>query len=330
MCLGSRWEGANRTLEAVSTLASWETVNGTLEAIKTTTGRVPSPPPLHQSPQSGDCFHGPLLLAMSSAIDYLPGVPYPTVAIPSLSDIPEEKSSTASSLEKQLNTPKRRRRRDGLKPGFYNRPPFKSWLKASWLDIATQLLCLLIAELIYLFATPLMPRYFPLFDGVWTSAWGLAHGKPYLAEYITTLVSAIISFAIPFLIMGAIGLWHVRDFWESNAAVSPSTLLLAFLNHTSTMTNTSRSWALDTPSQQQHSSNLSSSGSSAACAPISSPSAYRSIHHRYPPSVQRVIQCSTRQPYARATRNWSKKHRCRFLPDTRAQHLRASDSLRYI
>ncbi|KAF1927104.1 PAP2-domain-containing protein [Didymella exigua CBS 183.55] len=106
-----------------------------------------------------------------------------------------------------------------LKPGFNNRPPFKSWLKASWLDIATQLLCLLIAELIYLLATPLMPRYFPLSNNIWSTSWGLQHGKPYLAEYITTLVSAIISFAVPFLVMGAIGLWWVRDFWESNAAI---------------------------------------------------------------------------------------------------------------
>lgn len=97
-----------------------------------------------------------------------------------------------------------------------------AWLRHSWLDISTQLLCLLVAEMIYLFATPLMPRYFPLYPGVWTSAWALQHGKPYLAEYVSTLVSAVVSFAIPFLVMGAIGLWWVRDFWESDAAVCVS------------------------------------------------------------------------------------------------------------
>jgi diacylglycerol diphosphate phosphatase/phosphatidate phosphatase len=127
----------------------------------------------------------------------------------------ETKPPTASELD-----PPKTSRVEKLKPGYRNAPPFKTWLKTSWLDITTQLACLLIAELIYLLATPLMPRYFPLFDGVWTTSWGLRYGKPLLAEYITTLVSAIISFAVPFLVMGAIGFWYVRDYWESNAAVS--------------------------------------------------------------------------------------------------------------
>ena len=208
---------------------------------------VPSPPPL------------------GAPIDEInPPVHLTSIHIPSLSDIAEERTprttgsfhshiksldgnaSTPSDPEAQLKTP---RRRSALVPGFYNNPPFMVWLRHCWLDIATQLLCLLVAELIYLFATPLMPRYFPLYPGIWTSAWGLKYGKPYLGEYISTLTSAVISFTIPLVVMGAIGLWCVRDFWESNAAVrspihSPLSLLVSqrssFVHGG---TNGSRSWA---------------------------------------------------------------------------------------
>lgn len=127
---------------------------------------------------------------------------------------------SASDPEAQLSQPTERHPRlHAFKPGFRNSPPFMVWLRHSWLDILTQLLCLLVAELIYLFARPLLPRYFPLYRGVQMSVWGIAHGKPVLREYITTLASAVVSFAVPFVIMGAVGLWGVRDFWESNAAV---------------------------------------------------------------------------------------------------------------
>lgn len=157
---------------------------------------------------------------MSSFIDYLPTIPEEILPRSAHDQRQAERPSTTS---KQGSLKASRLRT--LRPHFDNSPPFKTWLKASWLDIATQLTCLMIAELIYLFATPIMPRYFPLFDGVWTSFWGLQHGKPLLAEYITTLVSAIISFAVPSVALGAIGLWYVRDSWESNAAVSTSMLL---------------------------------------------------------------------------------------------------------
>ncbi|KAF3036990.1 hypothetical protein E8E11_003521 [Didymella keratinophila] len=145
---------------------------------------------------------------MSSFIDRLPTIPEETPP-----HTAHDQAETGRPESQKLSRLRK------LVPKFNNNPLFKTWLKVSWLDIATQLACLLIAELIYLFATPLTPRYFPLFHGVWTSSWGLAHGKPLLAEYITTLVSAIISFAVPFAIMGAIGLWCIRDFWETNAAI---------------------------------------------------------------------------------------------------------------
>lgn len=144
---------------------------------------------------------------MSSSIDRLRPIPEETLPRNDSNQRQAESSSTSS-----------RRDRSTLRkfvPHFDNSPPLKTWLKASWLDIATQLSCLLIAEVLYLFATPLMPRYFPLFDGVWTTTWGLQHGRPLLAEYITTLVSAIISFAVPLVVMGAIGLWCIRDFWRA-------------------------------------------------------------------------------------------------------------------
>ncbi|KAF2124762.1 PAP2-domain-containing protein [Dothidotthia symphoricarpi CBS 119687] len=96
-----------------------------------------------------------------------------------------------------------------LLPGFDDRPPFMLWLRLCWLDVLTQLLCLLAAFLIYTFVPPVMPRYFPLYTGIERSPWGLQHGHPYLSEYITTTVSAVVSFAVPAAIMGTIGLWHI-------------------------------------------------------------------------------------------------------------------------
>lgn len=163
-------------------------------------------------------------------------VPSSVIHIPSLSDIPEEHTlrATDSSYfpgkyfngnqsasfdpEAQLrNTPLRRR--DAFVPGFYNRPPFMVWLRHSWLDILTQLLCVFASGMIYFFAKPLMPRHFPLYAGVERSEWGLKHGKPYLDEYITSGVSAILAYVVPLVSLFVIGLWGVRDFWESNAAV---------------------------------------------------------------------------------------------------------------
>lgn len=112
------------------------------------------------------------------------------------------------------------RRRNAFIPGFRSRPPFKIWLHNNWLDIFTQLLCVLTAFMLYTFAPPLMPRYFPLYAGIEHSAFGIRYGKPYMAEYITTPVSAIVSYVAPLLVMGAIGLWWIRDFADGNAAVS--------------------------------------------------------------------------------------------------------------
>jgi diacylglycerol diphosphate phosphatase/phosphatidate phosphatase len=87
----------------------------------------------------------------------------------------------------------------------------------------TQLLCVLGAYLIYLFGTPLLPRYLPLYSGLHTTSWGLKYGKPYMTEYINTTVSAVVSFAGPFLVIGAVGLWKVRKFWDTHTAVSSTT-----------------------------------------------------------------------------------------------------------
>ncbi|KAH7401283.1 phosphatidic acid phosphatase type 2/haloperoxidase [Pyrenochaeta sp. MPI-SDFR-AT-0127] len=112
-----------------------------------------------------------------------------------------------------------RRRRDVIVPGFRTRPPFRIWLRHHWLDIATQLLCLLTAFLIYSFAPLVLPQYFPLYPGIERTEWGRAYGKPYMAEYITTLVSAVVSFAAPAVIMGAVSLWGTREFEDGNAAL---------------------------------------------------------------------------------------------------------------
>ncbi|KAH7066592.1 phosphatidic acid phosphatase type 2/haloperoxidase [Paraphoma chrysanthemicola] len=111
------------------------------------------------------------------------------------------------------------RRRHPLSPGFTNSPPFTIFLRNNWSDILTQLLCLAAAELLYEFCPPVMPRYFPLYPGVETSAWGMKHSKPYLSEYVSTLVSAIVSFAVPAACMGAVALWGTRRFEEGNVAL---------------------------------------------------------------------------------------------------------------
>jgi len=112
-----------------------------------------------------------------------------------------------------------------LVPGFNDPPPFLVFLRRNWYDIATQLLCVLIAFLLYTFCPPLMPRYFPVFPGVYTTTWGMKHSQPYLSEYVSTLVSAVTSFAVPAAVMGAIALWGTRGFGDANAAVSLDRLL---------------------------------------------------------------------------------------------------------
>ena len=199
---------------------------------------IASPPRTGLDFHRRSCSPVPSLPSVDGPFDSLHPVPLSTIRVPSLSDILEERTphttesshgldgnaSTLSDPNAQFEN-RFKRRCDILVPRFHNNPPFLVWLRYSWLDILTQLSCLLIAEMIYLFAAPLMPRYFPLYPGIWTSAWGLKYGQPLLDEYINTLQSAIISFVVPLGIMGAIGLWYVRDFWESNAAVG----ILSFL-----------------------------------------------------------------------------------------------------
>ncbi|KAJ4360525.1 uncharacterized protein N0V89_001090 [Didymosphaeria variabile] len=103
-------------------------------------------------------------------------------------------------------------------PNPPDRPTFKEWLRRCWLDVLTQLLCVLVAFIIYLTASPLMPRYFPLYPGIHTTDWGLKYGQPYVNEYINTTWSAAVSFVFPFLIMSAISGWYFNSFWDGNAA----------------------------------------------------------------------------------------------------------------
>ncbi|KAF1980000.1 acid phosphatase/Vanadium-dependent haloperoxidase, partial [Bimuria novae-zelandiae CBS 107.79] len=103
-------------------------------------------------------------------------------------------------------------------PNPPDRPTFTQWLRRCWLDVLTQLLCALIALIIYLTATPLLPRYFPLYPGIQTSPWGLKYGQPYLPEYINTTVSAAVSFFVPFAVMSVMSGWWGDCFWDGNAA----------------------------------------------------------------------------------------------------------------
>jgi hypothetical protein len=88
------------------------------------------------------------------------------------------------------------------------------------MDISTQLLCLTTALLLYTFCPPILPRYFPFYPGVERSAWGIKYGQEVRGEYVNTWVMAVISYAVPAGVMGAVGVWVVRDFGDGNAAVS--------------------------------------------------------------------------------------------------------------
>lgn len=70
-----------------------------------------------------------------------------------------------------------------------------------------------------------MVRRFPVYPGIERSAFGVKYGQPFHKEYIDTPVSAVISFAGPFLAMGAVGLWKVKSFQDTNAAVCEESLI---------------------------------------------------------------------------------------------------------
>jgi diacylglycerol diphosphate phosphatase/phosphatidate phosphatase len=141
-----------------------------------------------------------------------------TAKTPPHSSTPPPKHPPLPDLEaNQPNKPSHRR--DAFIPGFRNPPPFFFFLRHNWYDIATQLLCLLTALMLYSYVPPIMPRHFPLYPGVEKSAWGMKHSQPYLREYVDTMLSAVISFVIPAAIMGGIALWGTRKFEDGNAAV---------------------------------------------------------------------------------------------------------------
>lgn len=117
----------------------------------------------------------------------------------------------------QLSPPEKPHNR--LIPGYDDKPPVMVWVRRSWLDLLTLALCTIASPIIYFFASPILPHYFPLFPGVRFTEWGMTHGLPLRPEYVNTFVSAGVGFLVPATIMGAMGLWMVRSFWDSNAAV---------------------------------------------------------------------------------------------------------------
>jgi diacylglycerol diphosphate phosphatase/phosphatidate phosphatase len=121
--------------------------------------------------------------------------------------------------------------RHPLVPGFHKPPPFLTFLRYNWFDIATQLLCLLAAILLYTFCPPLLPRYFPVFPGIEKTTWGMKHSQPYRPEYVDTIMSGVVSFVGPALVMGAIALWGTRGFGDGNAAVRIVFLSTSILCH---------------------------------------------------------------------------------------------------
>jgi diacylglycerol diphosphate phosphatase/phosphatidate phosphatase len=134
---------------------------------------------------------------------------------------PPPPANPTSTPDLESASPPQPRRRHPLAPGFnHPSPSFLVFLRDNWLDIATQLLCVLAAYLLYLFCPPLMPRYFMLYPGIEHSDWGMRHSAPYLKEYVDTTVSGVVSFVVPVAVMGAVALWGSRGFGDGNAAVS--------------------------------------------------------------------------------------------------------------
>jgi diacylglycerol diphosphate phosphatase/phosphatidate phosphatase len=152
---------------------------------------------------------------MTSNSDSLPRPPAPITPSPTA---PPSIDKPPPLKDIEANAPPKRRHR--LIPGFHDPPPFPRFLRTNGYDIATQLICTVIAFVLYKFCPPIMSRYFPYYPGIEKTSWGIAHSKPRLPEYIDTTMSAATSFVVPATIMGAIALWGTRRFEDGDAAVS--------------------------------------------------------------------------------------------------------------
>ncbi|EMD66177.1 hypothetical protein COCSADRAFT_353235 [Bipolaris sorokiniana ND90Pr] len=118
-----------------------------------------------------------------------------------------------------------------LRPGYYNTPSFRQICRDSWLNILTETLCVIISILLWRLCPPLIPHYFPYFEGVETHPIGLKYSQPLREEYINTIMMAAISFLVPSSIMLVMNLWVLRDYcnWDASFtrlsyALSTSTL----------------------------------------------------------------------------------------------------------
>lgn len=106
-----------------------------------------------------------------------------------------------------------------LRPGYYNTPSFRQICRDSWLNILTETLCVIISILLWRLCPPLIPHYFPYFEGVETHPIGLKYSQPLREEYINTIMMAAISFLVPSSIMLVMNLWVLRDYCNWDASV---------------------------------------------------------------------------------------------------------------
>ncbi|KAH9872532.1 hypothetical protein IAQ61_005369, partial [Plenodomus lingam] len=169
-------------------------------------GQYPAAPP---PGSSGLAAHPPASTSSAAAPAIRAPIPSSLSSVPTVVDADVESNATTMPP----------RRGAAFIPGFRSRPPIRTFIRENWLDILTPILCALASLLIYLLVPPILPRYFPLYPGIETSAWGRRYGQPLRREYITTLTSALVSYLIPAAIMGAIALWSTRDFRDGNAAL---------------------------------------------------------------------------------------------------------------
>lgn len=178
----------------------------------------PTIPPLNPTPRR-PAFHQPTHSSrpQSQLLQSQPATTKSSIREPSTTVTTSSPLSHFSNDTESLTNPQRH----PLIPGFTRGPvpPFHRFVRHHALDIVTQLLCLLCSVLLYVYCPPLMPRYFPLYEGVERSEWGIRHSQPVRKEYVNALVGGLVSYFGPLVVMGCLVGWGSRGFADGNAAV---------------------------------------------------------------------------------------------------------------
>lgn len=97
---------------------------------------------------------------------------------------------------------------------FPDWPGVKELIRKEWPDFLLLTIITILPLMLFLFAMPLVPKYFTLNDG------HLAYPKR--KEYINTFMSILIGIAVPIVIIVPISIFLIGSFWDMHGAVSSS------------------------------------------------------------------------------------------------------------